>query len=329
MNNPDFSMNEANPQDVPAEIAGFWRRTGAFLLDCLVIGLVGLCLGLFLHKQFEAMGEWGRVVGFLVALAYFGVMESRICQTSTLGKRALGIKVITAGGAPLSVGKALLRSAVFFVPYFLNGINPGAGYTGYVLPAILTVLIFGLGVPIVYLYLFNRRTRQSLHDLLVGAVVVRAGTAAAPRLLPVWRGHMVTVAALFALMFAFMIGGVAFYLSKIDNGTLRFLMLVQQQVSRLPEVRNASINDMTQFATGNKRFHYLAINAVTRGKVVDEKALAGSIAEIALTTYPRAQQMDACSVTLVHGYDIGIASRWTSKTFNGSPGDWRQERVGK
>lgn len=49
----------------------------------------------------------------------------------------------------------------------------------------------------------------------------------------------------------------------------------------------------------------------------------GRITSIALTTYPAARRLDTLSVTLARGYDIGIASHWDTKTFNGSPGTWQ------
>lgn len=316
-------IDETTLHDGPPEIAGFWRRSGAFLIDSLVVSLMGFCLGFFLQDQFEAMGGWGLAVGFLVTLAYFGIMESRIFQGRTLGKLALDIKVVTAAGVPLSFGKALLRSAVFYAPFFLNNVNLGAGYTNFALPAIQAILVFGLGGAIIYLYFFNRRTRQSIHDLLVGAVVVRAGTAAAPHLLPVWRGHIAMAAASFVLA----IGLSAYSYSMFGNKILQPLMLVQQQVSRMPGVRNASVVGGTSFAAGDNRMNFLTIKAVISTETVDEKTLARNIAEIALTTYPPAKQLDTFSVTLIHGYDIGIASKWSAKTFNASPGAWRQGRA--
>ena len=316
-------VEEPKQHDGPPGIAGFWRRSAAFALDWVLLGLVGLLLGLFLQEQFEAMGAWGRALGFVVALAYFGTMESRMFQGRTFGKLALGIKVVSADGAPPGFGKALLRSTVFCVPYFLNHADLGAGYANVVLPAIQSLLVFGLGGAIVYLYLFNRRTRQSVHDLLTGAVVVRAGTGVPP-LVPVWRGHLAVIAALFVLTF----GGVAYFYSMIGHGVLQPLMLVQQQVSRMPGVRNAGVFQGTGCSSGDKRTNFLSIKAVTSTRSVDDLDLARKIAETTLTTYPPAQQLDAFSVTLMHGYDIGIASYWNSRTFNGSPEDWRQGRVG-
>lgn len=317
-------QDEAGATDEPPEIAGFWRRSAAFIIDSLVLGLLGLCLGLLLHDQFEAMGAWGRAVGFLVALAYFGVMDSRLFQGRTLGKRILDIKVVAHSGAPLSLDKSLLRAAVFNVPYFLNGISPGAGDTAGVLPWIQGVLVFGLGAAIVYLYLFNRRTRQSVHDLVVGALVVRAGPSGVVPLVPVWRGHFVTVAVLFALA----IGGAAYMFASLKNGFFGPMLALQQQVSHLPRVRDAGVVEGANFVGGGGRTNFLAIRAVTSSPAADEKALAVRIAGIVLATYPRVNRMDSFSVTLVHGYDIGIANSWSANTFNGSPGQWRQECAG-
>jgi hypothetical protein len=70
--------------------------------------------------------------------------------------------------------------SVFYLPFCLNNLAPGDGYSNIVLPALPAVLVFGLSGAIAYLSQFNRRTRQSIHDLLVGAIVVRAGRAAVP-----------------------------------------------------------------------------------------------------------------------------------------------------
>lgn len=317
------AADDTSGDGVP-EIAGFWQRSIAYLLDSLLLGLVGVCLGLVLRNQFEAMGTWGRAVGFFVALGYFAVMESRLLHGRTLGKRVMDIKVVARNGAPLSFGRALLRSAVFHLPYFLNGIYSGAGYSAVALPAIQMIIVFGLGGAIVYLYLFNRRTRQSVHDLIVGAVVVRAQPSGPVSLLPVWRGHFVTVVAVFALS----IGGVAYIFAAFRVDATSPLLRMQQQVSSMPGVRSASVVEGTAFASGAGRSTFLAIRAVPRSQPGDEKTLAVKIARLVLTAFPAASQMDRFSVTLIHGYDIGIATSWDSKTFNGSPDDWRREQAG-
>lgn len=240
-----------------------------------------------------------------------------------LGKLTLDIKVVAADGAPLTFGKALLRSAVFCIPYFLNNARLGDGSANFVLYAIPALLVIGLGGAIVYLCLFNRRTRQSVHDLLVNAAVVRARTANAPVLQPVWKGHLAMIGAISAVT----IGVIAYGHSAVETGALRPLVRVQQQVIQLPGVRSAGVFQGTTFSTGGKRMNVLSVNAVTRLNPIDDWALARHIADTTLAAYPAAQQLDTFSVTLMRGYDIGIAASWNARTFNAPPGAWRDGRV--
>ena len=98
------------------EIAGFWRRLGAFLIDMLLLGLVGFGLGLVLHEQFEAIGAWGLAIGFLITLAYFGTMESRLFDGRTFGKLALDVQVVSTAGraAQLRQSPAALKPSFIF-----------------------------------------------------------------------------------------------------------------------------------------------------------------------------------------------------------------------
>ena len=77
-----------------AEIAGFWRRLFAFCLDGLFLGALGACIGLFAFDQLVALGDWGRAVGFAVALVYFGAADSQLFRGRTFGKWLVGIKVV-------------------------------------------------------------------------------------------------------------------------------------------------------------------------------------------------------------------------------------------
>jgi uncharacterized RDD family membrane protein YckC len=316
-------VDEPIPDNGHAEIAGFWRRAGAFMIDALLLGLAGHLLSLFMREQFEALGAWGRALGFIIALAYFGTMESRIFQGRTFGKLALDIKVVAADGAPLALGKAFSRSAIFCIPYFLNNVGLGTGSTNIVLSAIQTLLVIGLGGAIVYLCLFNLRTRQSVHDLLVNAAVVRAETTNVPRLQPVWKGHFAVIAALFVLA----TGLIAYGYSAAAHGTLQSLMRAQQQISQLPGVRSAGVVQGTNFLPGDKRVNFLSANAVISVKDIDDRALARHIAEATLAAYPDAQNWDRFSVTLMRGYDIGIAASWSARTFEASPAAWRDGRM--
>ncbi len=163
------SMTELNHRI----ISGFWVRLLALMVDGLCLGLTGLVLGLLLFDSLARLGGWGRLLGFFIALVYFGVLNSAMGKGQTIGKRIMKIEVIDRSGKHLSIGRSFLRYAVLGIPFFLNGalISPSVMISpiGYVIGFIL----FGAGGAIIYLYICNRLTRQSLHDLFVGSFVAK------------------------------------------------------------------------------------------------------------------------------------------------------------
>ena len=82
--------------------AGFWRRSVALFIDGIILAIVGCLVGLFFGEFFVRMGGWERFIGFGIALLYFVPLNSRLGGGRTIGKRALGIRVVSKTGEPLS-----------------------------------------------------------------------------------------------------------------------------------------------------------------------------------------------------------------------------------
>jgi uncharacterized RDD family membrane protein YckC len=143
------------PAPVPAaapltvEPASFWVRGGASIIDAFILALSGLV-------PLPGMP-------ILIGLAYKAGFVSQGGQTP--GKMAAGIRVITADGEPVSVGRALGRAGA----EYLSALTAGLGY----LPA-----AFG--------------EKRALHDYVAGTRVVNVdGT-------PAWRRVVVVVAGTLA-----------------------------------------------------------------------------------------------------------------------------------
>jgi len=134
--------------------AGFWLRFVAWIIDSAMLGALPLLVALIIAPIFFTASRAVAVLGvifFIVPVAgttgwlYYALMESSSYQ-ATLGKRALGLRVVGLNGDPLSFGRA---SARFF---------------GKILSSILLIG---------YLMAAFTAKKQALHDMIVGCVVIR------------------------------------------------------------------------------------------------------------------------------------------------------------
>ena len=158
--------------------AGFWLRLVAYLIDGLILGIpitvAILILGMFMGGFAALVGVMGHssgddssdhnpgailpvglvvmelvfaVVVIVINWLYYALLESGPGQ-STLGKRALGLKVTDMAGERISFGHASGR----FFGKIITGLIP-----------------FGIG----YMMAGFTARKQALHDLIAGTLVVR------------------------------------------------------------------------------------------------------------------------------------------------------------
>lgn len=113
--------------------AGFGRRLVAVLIDGLLLSVVGYVLGqifgqdvLVIEDGTAAYALDGPAAGLtlLVQLAYYTYLEGSAAG-ATLGKRAMGIRVIDAdAGGSIGYGRAFIR----WVGRFVSGLPCALGY---------------------------------------------------------------------------------------------------------------------------------------------------------------------------------------------------------
>lgn len=93
------------------ETVGVALRAVATIIDMIVLGVVAWVVALFTGGTtatgFELQGAPALLM-FLIALAYYVAMEARLGWT--LGKRAIGIKVVKLDGAPLDWQASIIRN---------------------------------------------------------------------------------------------------------------------------------------------------------------------------------------------------------------------------
>ena len=166
----------AGPAHVPAvsgqyQLAGWWSRAGALVLDGLIVAVGALIIlavfGSVFSVGFFASEETGiasLVVGLLlsvvaiaiVALLYAPLMMDRT-NGKTLGRMAVGIRVVRANGQRMTFGWAMLREVVVKSLLF--------GFAGSV--------TFGLASLADYLWPLWDDENRALHDFIVDTRVVR------------------------------------------------------------------------------------------------------------------------------------------------------------
>lgn len=327
MNTPtDEQPGSPDIPPVPVEsdhsiICGFWSRLLALFLDGLCLGLLGLVLGLLLFDPLSRLGGWGRLIGFSVSLAYFGLLNSAIGKGQTIGKRVMKIAVVDRTGNHLSLARSLVRYAVLGIPFFLNGAmippNVMVSPIGYLIGFIL----FGVGGAIIYLYVFNRRTRQSLHDLVVGSFVTRK-TSEGRIVGSMWRPHLIVI----AVWLVAVVGLSVVTTGLTKKGIFPELLSVQSAIQSSGKVHMVSVVAGKSWSNvGGKRSEttYLQSNAIWKERPSDSEEAARQVASLILQNYPGVVDKDVLAVTITYGYDIGIARAWRTQRLQHSPSEWQ------
>lgn len=210
--NPSQMTIEGPTQDAPTipPVAGFWRRLAAWLVDTLILGLIGQLISLLFSTLLFQIGPYGRPLGLLLILPYFGVMNSKIGGGQTIGKRLMKIAVRDESNSPISLARSLGRITLIALPALFNGWALPI-FESPVLSWFVSLLVFGLGGSIVYTMVFNRKARQGIHDLLAGTYVVNlAGKpiAALPKSAQIHKvvvGTWVSIIGIATVLMAFLV----------------------------------------------------------------------------------------------------------------------------
>jgi uncharacterized RDD family membrane protein YckC len=98
---------------------GVGRRAVAIIIDMIVLCIIGWVLALGMGGSSSAgfnLSGAPALIWFLVALAYYVVME--VQMGGTLGKLALGLKVVKEGGEKIDWQASIIRNLLRIVDGF-------------------------------------------------------------------------------------------------------------------------------------------------------------------------------------------------------------------
>ena len=130
---------------------GFWIRLLAYIIDAILLsiamGIVGGVAGLnFYDPSVATYNPSGNFLYIVVAWLYFALLESSE-RGATVGKMALGLRVVTDKGERLS---------------FMNA-------TGRYFAKIISALILCIG----FIMIAFTDRKRGLHDMIAGTLVIK------------------------------------------------------------------------------------------------------------------------------------------------------------
>ncbi len=319
---------ERNEDFKPPGTAGFWRRTAAFAIDSIVIGLIGLALAILFFDVLSAIGEWGRLIGFAIGSIYFALLEGGRRHQS-LGKRVMKIRVADNAG-PGHAGPGYLRAwaryALIAVPLILGGIgfidlpalqDPGMAW----LTTANGVIVFFWGVALLYLLAFNRPSRQSVQDLLTATRVLHVG-GDVEHAAPVGRKHWAILAVVGVLL---IVGGRVAATRFAATDHLADVQRIQRAVSAVPGVLQSGVwigNMRAATPAGDTSTTLTTITVSASTPTLLNKTGTTAVAHAALAASPWLKTQDRVTVVSVRAVSLGIAT-WRKQFFmSRSPAEW-------
>lgn len=285
----------------PTMYASRSRRFYAFLFDYALIAGVCWGLGHALEDVLSALGAYGRLIGAALGVGYFGVLDSRIGRGQTLGKRLLGIRVVGARGEALSVIRAGARATLVLLPLLVSGLS-WPGTPPWPIVGAYGLMVAGLPIGLLYLFVFNAPTRQSLHDLCARAFTVTDGvTAPAQPSRPRLVHGAVAATLLLTTGGAYVTAGVA----AGESAPFREMRAMRVMLTQHPNVEAISLS--REVTLEKPREATLHIEARVTGPTEGRGRQAHELLSAVVAKHPKVAEYESVVLVFRHGWDLGFA----------------------
>ena len=153
----------------PWVLAEWWRRVVAAIIDGVIVSVVASLLliplvlvGLSVDTDGGAVAFWAGLLVFLLLLVIASFLYAPVLMArtngQTIGKMAVGIRVVRANGRAVEFGWAFLREVVIKTLLF----------------GVLSSFTFGLASLLDWLWPLWDSENRALHDMMVDSRVIRA-----------------------------------------------------------------------------------------------------------------------------------------------------------
>jgi len=118
-------MDNTNSNETTFELANFWQRAGAYLIDMIIVGGISYLINGLNISSFKSFLFY--LVFAILGIAYKPFLESY--YGATIGKMALKLKVVDINYNQIDITTSILRSlilvfpAVLYIPLFYMAFN--------------------------------------------------------------------------------------------------------------------------------------------------------------------------------------------------------------
>lgn len=289
--------------------AGFWRRVFAHIIDFLLVSTVTLLTGLLLFDSFTAIGYFGIFVGFIFSGIYFTLGYSHIFGGQTLGKTLVDIKVVNKNGNSLSLKNAFVRFLVIdFSFYSSSSLLLWSNLYGTALFTFELVCNLVL-LASIYLLIFNRPSRRTIHDYLAGSMVVNLDIEHQSHK-PLWKGHAAFLTPLIILL---SVASFAGFLKQ--KSVVKMLNPIKEAIELQTNynVKRLGYDESSHPAFKGQTFRTLVITVHTTDSDVDLEKMSDEVTVI-VREHPDATSFNNVLLVVSTGFNLGIAHSTRQET---------------
>jgi uncharacterized RDD family membrane protein YckC len=303
-------------------IAKFWTRVWALLIDSLILGVIGYLLGLTVQDFLVSIGNYGLLFGLVITVVYQTICNSKIGNGQTLGKRAMNLQVVDINGDTINIRKSFLRALILCFPYFTTNLTIPGPTDISIVNIIKTIILASIVIGVVVIYIFNKQTRQSLHDLLVGTYVATTDRNEEPAILSTMTK---TPLYIFGGLVTLLIG-VAVFTATWKAPELKNVLSIYSKVSDIDGVLKASVIENTKYSNGSKTLSYEAkiwVQNLPNDRLENDKVIR-EVAQTILDNATNINSFDVIAISMTREFNIGIASQKSTNTIRQTPSKWRE-----
>ena len=289
--------------------AKYAKRFMASVADFGILWIIGILISLPFTDAFIAMGWKGKAIGFIITLVYFSLCNSYVFKGQTPGQKLFKIKVVNARGETISLARSAIRALVFPILITFNSWKLPVFSDSFALQ-IVVFISFALFFSEAYFFVFNRKSKQLLHDVITDTCVINADA-------DISKAQFIKSDKA-VLRFSFspiVLVVIMLVLVKIllAQPTMNELVTIQSDLQKtygLPGMTVGYSRNLSRDAgTEKKAALTLQVTYIKQSQSESNELVSKNVLAV-LKKYSLPKEVDAVELRFETGFDIGLASKW-------------------